>query len=203
MKLEESNMKITINRYIEKTTVEGPGTRACIWVQGCPIKCKDCINEHMWNIEDGITMDINDLLNIITSVDGIEGVTILGGEPFYQAESVYTLGNLIKQHSLSLVVFTGYTLKELQQNNNKYVQKLLSITDLLIDGPYLDNKQDFSRPWIGSTNQQYHFLTDRYAYLKDTINNIKNGFDIRISPKGEILINGMGDINKLKKMLLN
>lgn len=194
-------MEIVINRYVKKTSVEGPGNRACIWVQGCPIKCDGCINEHMWDIDKGISMDIIDLSNIILSVEGIEGITILGGEPFYQPQAVYLLCKIAKEHNLSIMVFTGYTIDKLQQSNDKWVHKLLSITDLLIDGPYINKYQDFNRPWIGSSNQRYHYLSDRYKYLEKSIQNIKNGFDIRISPQGEILINGMGDINKLRKNL--
>jgi len=68
---------------------------------------------------------------------------------------------------------------------------LLAITDLLIDGPFREDKTDLSRQWVGSSNQRYHFLTDRYRQLEARLMEIPNRIEVRILPTGEVLINGM------------
>ena len=88
----------------------------------------------------------------------IEGVTFLGGEPFEQAEALGVIAEKIKKAGLSVVCFTGCKFEDLKlEAKNK---KLLDNIDLLIDGEYIEELKDFSRPWCGSSNQRYHFLTD-------------------------------------------
>ena len=78
----------------------------------------------------------------------------------------------------------------------KYSDILQNI-DLLIDGEYIEEQKDFSRPWVGSKNQRYHFLTNRYneRMLKD----YKNRIEINVQENGTIFINGMGDFEKVVK----
>lgn len=78
--------------------------------------------------------------------------------------------------------FTGGYIEELRQN--KINEKLLNNVDLLIDGPFMFDRIDYSRPWCGSSNQRYHFLTDIYnekIFVKYTnkveVNISKDGFE--------------------------
>jgi anaerobic ribonucleoside-triphosphate reductase activating protein len=59
-------------------------------------------------------------------------------------------------------------------------------------------KRDLSRPWVGSSNQRYHFLTDRYAYLKDELTNTPNRMEITVKPDGRVFANGMATIEDLE-----
>jgi anaerobic ribonucleoside-triphosphate reductase activating protein len=68
---------------------------------------------------------------------------------------------------------------------------LLEVTDLLIDGPFIATEKDFSRPWVGSSNQQFHFLSKRYRHLEKQLARFTNGLEIRLMPNGGIFINGM------------
>lgn len=77
---------------------------------------------------------------------------------------------------------------------------MLGITDILIDGPYIKERKDLSRPWVGSSNQRYHFLTDRYKHIRDNLYEIKNQIEVRMDSKGKILINGMGDFESVKEL---
>lgn len=194
-------MKLSVNKIIEKTNVEGPGTRFCIWVQGCTKRCKECWATSTWDKNAGTLYEIEEIFNkILSQKNTIEGVTFLGGEPFEQAKALAYLAKKIKETNLSLVVFTGLTLEELKAKNDTDVDALLSCTDLLIDGGFEVKLFDTSRPWVGSSNQRFIFLTDRYS--KTEISKCNNNVvEIRINKDGNLFVNGMGDFNRLRKDL--
>jgi len=193
-------MKLRLHRFVQMTQAEGPGIRACLWVQGCPIRCPGCMQPQTWPETGGESVEVSDLASRILSGPEIEGVTFLGGEPFAQASALAELALILQGHGLSIITFTGYTLEELQSAGREDWERLIAVTDLLIDGPYRENLQDFSRPWTGSSNQRYHFLTDRYRNLEDKLHTIENRLEIEVAPTGEILINGMGPTDTLKAL---
>ncbi len=90
---------------------------------------------------------------------GIEGITLLGGEPFAHAAAGVALARAARELGLSVMVFSGYTIEELQTRPEPEVAELIALTDILVDGPYDREKPDTARRWIGSTNQRIHFLT--------------------------------------------
>ena len=192
-------MKLRIYKTIEKTKVEGPKIRFCIWVQGCSRHCKGCGAPHTWDKEKGFLLDIEEIFERIKKNTDIEGVTFLGGEPFEQAKALSELAEKIKTLNLGIITFSGFTIEELQAKNDVYINKLIGNTDLLIDGAFEEDKFDLSRPWVGSSNQKYHFLTNRYN--KEEILGIKNKVEVRFQKDGSIFINGMGDFEKIKKTL--
>ena len=69
----------------------------------------------------------------------------------------------------------------------------------MIDGEFQEEKTDYSRPWVGSSNQNYYFLTERYE--KSILSTCKNKIEINVQKNGSIFINGMGDFKKLTKKL--
>lgn len=184
-------MELRIFQFIPRTDVEGPGTRACVQVQGCPIHCAGCALPQTWPVDDGRLVDADCLANQIISEPSIEGVTFLGGEPFFQAAALAYIGRRVREQNLSVVTFTGYRLEDIKAASRQDYDELLAVTDLLIDGPFQRKHVEFSRPWVGSSNQRFHFLTDRYVHLADEISPIPNRIEVRIKPDGRILINGM------------
>lgn len=192
-------MKIRVYKILKNTKVEGPGTRFCLWVQGCPIHCDGCWAKETWPLDGGQLFDVDEIYNMIDDENEIEGITFLGGEPFAQADALYELGIKVKEMGLSIVTFTGYTYESILEANKKEWNDLLAITDLLIDGPFMKEHFDLSRPWVGSSNQRYRFLTTKYEYLKNNSTSIKNRVEVRINENGSIFINGMGDFENLKK----
>ncbi len=188
-------MKIRIYHILKNTKTEGPGTRYCIWFQGCRRHCKGCWAVETWDLKGGKEYNVIDILNDIFNTPDIEGVTFLGGEPFEQPEALMFLARNIKQKGLSIVCFTGYKIEYLQK---KY-KNILSEIDLLIDGEFIEEEKDFSRPWVGSKNQKYYFLTDRYN--ESILTKYKNKIEINIQKNGKIFINGIGDFDKLEKNL--
>ena len=153
-------MEIRINSYIPITNVEGVGTRFAIWVQGCSIRCVGCANLHMWDFDGGTSYKIDDFIEIIKRYkDKIEGITWLGGEPLEQIDAVTEISKAVQELGLFVIVFTGYEYKNIE--NNTDFQELIKYVDILIDGKYEQDKTDYSRAWVGSSNQNYYGLTDR------------------------------------------
>ena len=86
----------------------------------------------------------------------LDGITMSGGDPLYQAEASYSLCSKVKEKGLNVVVFTGYTYEELMELEKKdpWIEKLLSVTDILIDGRYEKDKRDLTLIFRGSQNQR-------------------------------------------------
>ncbi len=191
-------MDILINSYIPKTEVEGPGTRFCIWVQGCSICCEGCANSHMWDKRGGRLVSVNDLVSEISKLkDEIEGVTFLGGEPLEQIEPVIKISKEVQKIGLSVIVFTGKEYESIKNENE--VKELVKYTDILIDGRYEASKRDFSRAWVGSSNQKFYFFSDKYD--ESIITKYKNKFEIRFDQNSSVTVNGMGDFEKISKIV--
>lgn len=203
-------MIVNIHKVIYRTTAEGFGIRSCVWMQGCSRHCKGCMAKETWNPDEGIQMDTDEILvSVFEQIepdctiqdgnlsDGIEGVTFLGGEPFEQSEALAEMIQKIKEKGLSVIVFTGFTIEQLQARQEEAVSRCLEKIDLLIDGAYIEEKREFVRPWVGSSNQRFLFLTDKYS--EKDIERTNNRLEIRITRDGKIQINGMADFENLTK----
>ena len=188
---------LDIYKIISNTTVEGPGERFCIWFQGCKKHCDGCWAKETWSFGVGQKYSVDALFEMIKSTKNIEGVTFLGGEPFEQAQDLGLLAQKIKENGLSVVCFTGYTIEELKAKQDLFIDRLLENVDLLIDGEFQKDKFDLTRPWVGSSNQRYIFLSD--FYNEKQILAYKNKVEMRISQDGRLEINGMGDFKEIKE----
>lgn len=188
---------INVYKIIKNTSVEGPGKRFCIWLQGCKKHCPECFATETWEFGTGQNYSVDNLYNQIKKEKGIEGVTFLGGEPFEQAKELALLAQKIQKKGLSVVCFTGYTLEELHSKKDLYTENLLKHIDLLIDGGFETDKFDLSRPWVGSKNQRYIFLTN--FYNDKEIQQYQNKIEMRLSKDGKLEINGMGNFKKIEK----
>lgn len=188
------SLLLNVNRFIPITEVEGPGNRSCVWLQGCHIRCKGCFAKDLWDSKQHLLYTPDELINMIPPKT--EGITILGGEPFEQAEGLSMLLELAWKKGLSTIVFTGYTYEYIQEKVSREYPSILSHIDVLIDGPYIESLRSFDMPLIGSTNQRFHFLTKRYS-MTDFC---KNRYEIRVRKNGAVVINGMGNIDIFRNM---
>lgn len=169
------------------TTAEGPGVRWALWVQGCSIGCADCCNPHLWNASGGVAADVDDLLDAMLAASEVEGITLLGGEPFEQAAAAAELAEAARAHGLGVMTFTGYRYERLRDSHHPGWQALLGATDLLVDGPFQRERLDTSRPWVGSTNQRFLHLSNRY---RDAVTFDRDRVEIRVRRDGAVGING-------------
>jgi len=196
-------MWLRIHRFLPFTRAEGPGNRSCLWVQGCSIHCPGCAVPWTWDAKAGQAVQVDELAAQILQQPEVEGVTFLGGEPFDQAAALAELGQQIKAAGLSVMTFTGNTLEQLREADRADWQALLNVTDLLVDGPFQVEHLDLSRPWVGSSNQRYYFLSDRYRHLATELDQIPNRLEVRLQPDGQVLINGMATAADLEALLVN
>jgi anaerobic ribonucleoside-triphosphate reductase activating protein len=101
------------------------------------------------------------------------------------------------------MTFTGYELPVLRvwAVTRPDIASLLRATDLLVDGPFLQDRLDVSRPWIGSTNQGLHALTDRYADRLSALEHEVDRLEIRVGRDGLVAVNGWADADTLDRLL--
>jgi len=88
----------------------------------------------------------------------IEGVTLIGGEPFLQPDGLKEIVDFCYNKDLTVICFTGYIYEKLLEEH----QDILSKIDILIDGPFIMKLLDRKRRLIGSKNQRVHKLSEKY-----------------------------------------
>ena len=186
-----SDIALQIAQIVPCTEAEGPGRRFAVWLQGCPLRCPGCCNPEMLPFEGGTAMTLRALMVQIEEaacMQGIEGITLLGGEPLAHAVGCAALAGAVHERGLTVMIFSGYTLEEAHQLSDPAVGELLALTDLLVDGPYLREQPESRRRWIGSANQRIHFLSDRYR-ADDPRWLLPNTLEIRLRGP-ELTVNG-------------
>ncbi|MDQ0204331.1 anaerobic ribonucleoside-triphosphate reductase activating protein [Pectinatus haikarae] len=145
---------IKIAGTVDDSVVDGEGYRFTIFTQGCPHKCPGCHNPHTHDPSGGKYADPDALLTQICKNPLLSGVTFSGGEPFLQAGELALLAEKIHAVPLNITTYTGYTLEQLTAMHNKDITRLLYLTDILIDGPFLLEKRDLTLSFRGSSNQR-------------------------------------------------
>lgn len=185
--------RLNLADWIECTEVEGPGKRFSLWAQGCLLRCSECCNPHMFDMSPRSITETDEVLKWISVAKdnhNIEGVTFLGGEPMLQAKGLSEVASGCKKIGLSVVAFTGYTLEYLQRTQTPGVSELLSKVDILVDGAFVSAKPETKRNWTGSTNQQFHYLTDRYQPGIEFDPEYAHGFELHLFEDGTLHTNG-------------
>ena len=189
-----------IARIWHNTASEGPGLRTAIWLQGCSIGCHGCINPHLWSFQGGQEVNIEDLADEILGLD-VEGITLLGGEPFDQAAECYELSRRVRDGGKGVVTFSGYTYEQLLKEERSDWASLLSVTDLLVDGPYESELPEEDRAWVGSTNQRFLNLTNRYVDIDPKV--VNNRIEMRVLPSGVMEVCGFASEKQLKELAVS
>lgn len=192
-----SDTAFRVARVIHKTTAEGPGQRTALWVQGCSIRCKGCINPHLFSARGGELTAPSTI--IAAAVDaGDEGLTLLGGEPLDQVEAMTDLARRAQQAGLGVICFTGYAHDIIAATS--IGERLLRHVDLLIDGPYVAGSPETERAMVGSSNQRFIHLTDRYSDY--TPERTPDKVELRILPTGETSIAGFVTTERLAELAI-
>src|ERR1700735_4612183 len=148
-----NEMNLSVAQTAPVTQAEGPGRRFALWFQGCPLRCPGCCNPEMLPFEGGLRTSLAEVvagLTIARTEHAVEGITLLGGEPFAHAIGAAALAQAAHALDLSVMVFTGYHLEALRDATDRGVQRLMARTDILVDGPYQRDRPEQKRRWIGS-----------------------------------------------------
>ena len=149
-------MKIKVLDILEQTMADGPGFRTAIYCAGCKHACPGCHNPQSWSFSSGQWMDVDDLLGVIKS-DSMSDVTFSGGDPFYQVDAFTELARRIKEETQKTIwCWTGFTLEEIQAD--AHLSQMLPYLDVLVDGPFIQEKRDTDLLFRGSPNQRIIYL---------------------------------------------
>lgn len=135
--------------------VDGIGLRFSVFTQGCPHQCSGCHNPESQLFEGGTLRAINELATEIEANRLIQGVTLSGGEPLEQAEACFVLARRLKEKGLNIWIYTGYLFEDIIAGNlGEAAKELLSVCDVLVDGPFVESLHSYDLQWRGSSNQR-------------------------------------------------
>lgn len=142
----------------------GPGVRVSLFVSGCTHHCKGCFNEVAWDFDYGTPFTEETAAQVLELLapSFIRGLTLLGGEPFEpqnQAPLVALLRQVRARYPEKTIwAYTGYVLeRDLlsgRVGNPETVQAYLTLLDVLVDGPFLQEQKNLSLRFRGSENQR-------------------------------------------------
>lgn len=170
----------------DRCHVLGPGTRAVLWVQGCPLRCPGCLAPEAQPFSGGRVERVEDLAGHLADLPEIEGVTFSGGEPMSQAGALCQLIDLLRsRRELTYMAYTGLTLEDLRRAGTPSQRGLLERLDIVVDGPYIESRHT-DLLWRGSDNQQVHFLSPRYAAWADRISQRGTWLEVDVNRRGEV-----------------
>lgn len=151
--------------FMPNDFVNGIGVSVSYWAQGCPHQCPGCHNPETWDFNGGKPLPANiiEQLKEAITANGIQrNFSVLGGEPLAEEnkETVNQIIQAIKESfpDITICLWTGYTLEELQNMNDPTISSILSNINALVDGRYEQDQRDVSLMMRGSRNQKIHIL---------------------------------------------
>ena len=142
----------------------GEGVRVSLFVSGCTNHCENCFQTQTWAFDYGkpFTAETEEYILKLLRPDYINGLTLLGGEPFEPENQRSLLPFIRRVRALypqkTVWGFTGFTYEELKQEGSyprcEATDELLSLLDVLVDGRYVEKLKDISLRFRGSSNQR-------------------------------------------------
>jgi len=150
-------VNILVNKAHYPVSVLGYGKRIGIWLQGCSIHCPSCCSQDTWEFDQGRSIDVATLVDWCREVagDSFDGVTISGGEPFDQPDSLLALLEVLCQlrsegtKPFDILLYSGYSECVLSRDFAKHLLRL----DAVVAGPFRKSASG-KKSYCGSDNQQ-------------------------------------------------
>lgn len=191
---------LRVAKVIPQTTAEGPFERCALWVAGCDLACPGCCNPALFDpssVEPTSAAALQNLLDRVCGA-GVEGITVLGGEPLQQPQGLAWLASAAQARGLGVIAFTGYTLQEARKLSA--FDEVWASLDTLIDGRFDAHKPELRRRFIGSANQRLHHRTPRYAEAE--LWRGPQRIEVRVDPSGGVEVHGLPkSVSRLKRAL--
>ena len=151
---------------IEKTSVaNGTGIRVVLWVSGCSLHCNGCHNPETWSLNSGKHFDDDAKKELFASLNKpyVQGLTLSGGHPLEDenVECIYNLMLEIKDRfpEKDIWLYTGYHFEDIVNDQSENInamlrRKILTMCDVIVDGPFIEEEKDITLKWRGSRNQR-------------------------------------------------
>jgi anaerobic ribonucleoside-triphosphate reductase activating protein len=193
---KSDEIHLNIAAYVIDTSVLGPCHRSVVWVQGCPFRCKGCIApDWIPQIPSRLVIP-EELAETLIANPVITGITISGGEPMLQALALSRMVYAAKAiRDIDIICFTGFRYESLVNDNRLAgVAEFLRTIDLLIDGQYVEGKNE-NIGMRGSSNQRFIHLTNKLTH--HPFDNQPRNIEFHISD-GELLSVGIPPRNSFR-----
>ena len=137
---------------VKASIVDGLGLRLTVFLQGCPRHCEGCQNPNLLSLDGGAEIGVRELAELILkNITPLhKGITFSGGDPLIQSRELLRLIMIIKQQipRLNIWVYTGFLFEEVKNI------PVMSLIDVLVDGPFILSQKDLSLKFRGSSNQR-------------------------------------------------
>lgn len=154
-----------IERAVVNITTLGPNNRLAFFVNGCYFNCKGCVSKRLQVQNTENECDIEEYFSKFDFTH-IQGITVSGGEPFLQVAELKKCVNYFLAKGIDdILVYTGFTIKELLEKNDEDIRYILKNIAVIIDGRYEESLNDGTNNLKGSTNQNIIILNDKYYSL--------------------------------------
>lgn len=147
-------MEIRIAGIVEDSIVDGRGIRMAVFVQGCPHHCPGCHNPQTHDFAGGTLDDTDRIFEAFRENPLYRGITFSGGEPFCQPKPLRALADRVHGIKKDVTIYTGWTYEALCAMHDPDVDALLSVCDVLVDGPFIEAQRDPELLFRGSANQR-------------------------------------------------
>ena len=141
-----------------ESIVDGEGVRVVLYVSGCTHHCKGCHNPSTWDANSGkpFTEDIQNSIYEARKPDYVEGLTLSGGCPMCNATELIPFVKSFKEKfpNKTIWCYCGETIEEIIKKPKSDKYHLLSLVDVLVDGPFILEKKNSNLAFRGSSNQR-------------------------------------------------
>ena len=151
--------------------VDGEGIRTVIWTQGCSHNCKGCHNPETHDHLKGIEVDTEDIKKQILSVSNQDGITLSGGDPFFQIEASSDIAKFCKQNNLNVWAYTGFTFEKLLEmsETKPELKEFMNNIDVLVDGKFELENKSLNLKFRGSRNQRILDMSESMKLQKPVV----------------------------------
>lgn len=161
--------------FYDESISNGLGWRAVLFVSGCPHNCPGCQNKMAQNYNYGEEFDETQIINRIKENSILNGITISGGEPLCK-ENIAQVNDFIEKvkkekPDFDVWCYTGYTLEQLKERNDKVTDETLKNIDVLVDGRFIQERKNPEIKFRGSDNQR--LLDLKKCFLENKIVELK------------------------------
>lgn len=178
-------MKIRLadNNLLTDSIVDGEGLRTVIWTQGCSHNCKGCHNPSTHDFNKGVLKDVEEIKEELKKLKFQDGITLSGGDPFFQAEPCKEIAKFAKSIGLNVWAYTGFLFEDLIKIEE--MKNLLNYVDVLVDGKFELENKSLNLIFRGSTNQR---IINVKKSLKDGKVHVIRKYDNIKKRKKEVII---------------